>query len=392
MAERKRDYYEVLGVARSASGDDLKKAYRKLAMQYHPDRNPNNKEAEEKFKEINEAYEVLSSDDKRRRYDQFGHAGVGSSAASEGGNPFGGGGQNMNDIFSQFSDLFGGMGGFGGSPFEEGRRRSRQRGVPGSDLKIRLKLTLEEIATGVEKTLKIKKMKSCDACNGSGSKNGQYDTCPTCNGSGEVRQVSRTMFGQFVNITTCPTCSGEGRIVRDKCTVCNGEGRVQGDSTIKVSIPAGVMEGNYIPLKGQGNAGVRGGASGDLLVVIEEEAHEHFVREDDDIVYDLHIGFADAVLGAKVDVPTLDGSASVDIPPGSSSGKIIRLKEKGIKHLNGYGRGDELVRLNIYVPSSVSGADKEILKQMRQSTTMNPNGKKNDKSSKFDKVKDIFGM
>lgn len=390
MAASKRDYYEILGVPRSASNDDVKKAYRKLAMQYHPDRNPNSKAAEEKFKEINEAYEVLSNDEKRARYDRFGHAGVGTSAASDGGNPFAGRG-NMDDIFSAFSDIFGNQfgEGFGESG---GRRRSRQRGVPGSDLKIRLKLTLEEIAIGVDKTLKIKKQKTCEVCNGTGSKNSSYDTCPTCNGTGEVRQVSRTMFGQFVNITTCPTCNGEGRIIKDKCTACHGEGRVQGEATIKVSIPAGVTEGNYIPLRGQGNAGLRGGAPGDLLVVIEEEEHPYFTREEDNIVYHLNINFADAVLGAKATVPTLEGSITIDIPPGSPSGKEIRLTEKGIKHLNSYGRGDQIVRLNIYVPSQVSAADKELLKKLRQSSSLNPSGKQNGKASTFEKVKDVFGL
>lgn len=386
----KRDYYEVLGVPRSASIDDIKKAYRKLAMQYHPDRNPNNKAAEEKFKEINEAYEVLSSEEKRARYDRFGHAGVGTSAASEGANPFAGRG-NMEDIFSAFSDIFGSS--FGDAFAEaSGRRRSRQRGAPGSDIKIRLKLTLEEIANGVDKTLKIRKLKVCDACNGTGSKNGNYDICPTCNGAGEVRQVSRTMFGQFVNITTCPTCNGEGRIIRDKCNVCHGEGRVQGEATIKVSIPAGVTEGNYIPLRGQGDAGLRGGPAGDLLVVIEEEEHPLFKREEDNVVYDLNISFADAVMGAKMSVPTLEGSIVIDIPPGSPSGREIRIPERGIKHLNGYGRGDQIVRLHIHVPSQVSSEEKELLKRLRQSPNLNPTGKHNGRTSPFEKVKDVFGL
>ena len=391
MAMSKRDYYEVLGVPRSASLDDIKKAYRKLAMQYHPDRNPNSKAAEEKFKEINEAYEVLSNEEKRARYDRFGHAGVGTSAASDGANPFAGR-ANMEDIFSAFSDIFGSQFGEGFAEATGSRRRSRQRGVPGSDLKIRLKLTLEEIANGVDKTLKVKKQKICDACNGTGSKNSNYDTCPTCNGTGEVRQVSRTMFGQFVNITTCPTCNGEGRIIRDKCSVCHGEGRVQGEATIKVSIPAGVMEGNYIPLRGQGNAGLRGGAPGDLLIVIEEEEHPYFTREEDNIVYNLNISFADAVLGAKISVPTLEGSMVIEIPPGSASGREIRIPENGIKHLNSYGRGDQIVRLHIHVPSQVSSADKELLKQLRQSPNLNPSAKHNGKTSPFEKVKDVFGL
>jgi len=389
----KRDYYEVLGVKRGASLDEIKKSYRKLAMQYHPDRNPGDKSAEEKFKEINEAYEVLSDENKRRRYDQFGHAGVGTSAASD-GNPFAGRAQDMSDIFSAFSDIFGGFG--GGSQFEDilggtARSRSQRRrsaGIPGSDLKLTLKLTLEEIATGVEKTLKVKKLVKCDACNGTGSKNGQYDICPTCQGTGEVRQVSRTMFGQFVSVTTCPTCQGEGRVVRDKCPVCQGEGRVQGEVTIKVSIPAGVADGNYIPLRGQGNAGIRGGAAGDLIVVIEELPHRYYTRQDDDIIYDLFISFPDAVLGTKVEVPTLEGKDTIEIPAGTQAGKVIRLYGRGIGHLNASGRGDELVRINIHIPTKLSAHDRELLRQLQKSDTfaVPKNGK-----SFFEKAKDIFG-
>lgn len=390
MAKR-QDYYETLGVAKSANAEDIKKAYRKLAMQYHPDRNPGDKAAEDKFKDINEAYEVLSSDDKRRRYDQYGHAGVGTSAASD-GNPFGGGGRDVSDIFSAFNDIFGGGGGFAGSPFDEtgGQRRGgRRRGTPGSDMKIKLKLTLEEIASGVEKTLKIKKIKTCETCNGSGSKSNQYDTCGTCNGAGEVRQISKTMFGQFVNISTCPTCGGEGRVVKDKCPACGGEGRVSGENTIKVTIPSGVSEGNYIPLKGQGNAGQRGGPSGDLLVIIEEAPHKYFSRQDDDILYDLFISFPDAVLGTKVEVPTLTGSDTVEIPPGTAGGKIIRKQGKGIGHLNSYGKGDLLVRVNIYVPQRVSNSDRETLRQLQKSENISP--RKTEEKTFFEKARDIFG-
>ncbi|MBC8043840.1 MAG: molecular chaperone DnaJ [Rhizobacter sp.] len=396
---QKQDYYDILGVGRTASTDDLKKAYRKLAMQHHPDKNAGNKAAEEKFKDISEAYEVLSDDNKRRRYDQFGHAGVGTSAASEGGNPYAGRSGDVNDIFSAFSDLFGtGAGGFGGSPFDDatgtgasgGRTRgTRRRGMPGSDMKIKLKLTLEEIAVGVEKTLKVKKIKTCETCSGSGSKNGEYETCKTCSGSGEVRQVSKTMFGQFVNISACPTCGGDGRVVKNKCETCNGDGRVAGEATIKVNIPAGVSEGNYIPLKGQGNAGQRGGPAGDLLVVIEEAAHKYFTRHGDDIIYDLQLSFPDAVLGTKSEVPTLGGSALVEIIPGTPSGKIIRLQGKGLGHLNSYGKGDLLVRMNLYVPARVSGHDREMLRELQKSENMSPR-KTGDKNF-FEKAKDIFG-
>ncbi len=295
----KKDYYEILEIPRTASQEEIKKAYRKAALKWHPDRNPNNKDAEERFKEAAEAYEVLSDDAKRQRYDQYGHAGMRAGADFHGYT-------DINDIFSSFSDIFGS--GFGGGLFEEvfagGRSRSRARaqgGMPGSDLKIRLKMKMEEIGTGVEKRLKLKRWKSCDTCNGSGAKPGtSKSTCPVCNGSGEVRQVSRSVFGQFVNITTCSNCGGEGRIIRDKCTACGGEGRVQGETTIKVSVPAGVAEGNYIPLRGQGNAGQRGGPPGDLIVIIEEEPHQLFTRSGDDVLLDVLVSYPEATLGAEI--------------------------------------------------------------------------------------------
>ena len=272
----KRDYYEILEVPKTATADEIKKAYRKAALKYHPDRNPNNKEAEEKFKEASEAYEVLSDENKRHRYDQFGHEGMRVGTDYHGYT-------DINDIFSHFGDIFGSA--FGGSIFEEVfgggvRARAREVGISGSDLKIRLRLTLEEIATGVEKKLKIKKWKPCDTCHGSGARTGSSKTiCPVCNGTGEIRHVSRSVFGQFVNITTCGNCGGEGRIIKDRCLTCGGEGRTQGETTIKVNVPPGVSEGNYIPLRGQGNAGQRGGPAGDLIVVIEEEHHRIFIRK-----------------------------------------------------------------------------------------------------------------
>ena len=288
----KRDYYEILEVQRNANAEEIKKAYRKAAMKFHPDKNPNNKEAEERFKEAAEAYEVLSDDNKRHRYDQFGHEGMRAGADYHGYT-------NINDVFSHFQDIFGS--GFGGSIFEEvftggrGRSRTRQAGIPGSDLKIRLRLTLEEIATGVEKKLKVRRWKTCDVCNGSGAKNASSKTtCPECNGSGEIRHVSRSVFGQFVNIATCDNCGGEGRIIKDKCTACHGEGRAQGETTIKVNVPAGVSEGNYIPLQGQGNAGQRGGPPGDLIVMIEEEPHKIFTRNGNDVVLDLLVSYPEA--------------------------------------------------------------------------------------------------
>ncbi len=388
----KRDYYEILEVGRDASPEDIKKAYRKAALKYHPDRNPNNKDAEERFKEAAEAYEVLSDDVKRRRYDQFGHEGLRPGTDFRGFH-------DVNDIFSSFSEIFGA--GFGGGIFEEvftgGRSRARgrhQMGIPGSDLKIRLRLTLEEIASGVEKKLKLKRWKPCDQCNGSGAQSGSSRiVCPICNGTGEVRQVSRSVFGQFVNISTCSNCNGEGRIIKDRCPACGGEGRVQGETTIKVNVPAGVSEGNYIPLRGQGNAGQRGGQPGDLIVIIEEEPHALFVRNGDDVLLDMIISYPEAVLGAEVEVPTLNGKARMKIDPGTQSGKILRMREKGIPELHGSRRGDQLVRVNVWVPTKLTKEEKELLRELERRDNFKP--KEGDRSahsdrSFFAKVRDLF--
>ncbi|MBA4311641.1 MAG: molecular chaperone DnaJ [Chlorobiaceae bacterium] len=388
----KRDYYEILELSRSASQDEIKKAYRKAAMKWHPDRNPGNKEAEEKFKESAEAYEVLSDDTKRRRYDQFGHEGMraGSDFHTY---------TNFNDVFQHFSDIFGG--GIGGSIFEDvftgGRSSSRGRtqvGTPGSDLKIRLKLSLEEIASGVEKKLKVKRWKGCDICNGSGAKLGSSKiNCPVCNGNGEVRQVSRSVFGQFISVTTCTNCGGEGRIIKERCTGCHGEGRLQGETTIKVNVPAGVSEGNYIPLQGQGNAGQRGGEPGDLIVVIEEDSHPIFTRNGDDILLDLLVSYPQAVMGVDIEIPIISGKAKLKIEPGTQSGKILRLRGKGIPNLRGDYRGDQLVRVNVYVPTHLSKEDKELIKQLSKSENVQPHeGDKSAHSDKtfFEKMKDIL--
>ncbi len=395
----KREYYEVLGVSKTATKDEIKKAYRKLALQFHPDKNPDNKDAEEHFKEVNEAYEVLSNDDKRRRYDQFGHAGVGSSAASGGGGQYTGG-ADINDIFSAFNDMFtGGRARSGGSPFgfEEAfgggnaRRGRSQGGIPGTDLKIRLKLTLEEIAKGVEKTLKIKKQVTCKECNGSGSKSGATEVCQTCHGSGEVRQVSKTMFGQFVNIAACPTCGGEGRIIKERCPSCYGEGIKLGEVTVKVTVPSGVENGNYLTMRGQGNAGPRGGTAGDLIVVLEEIPHELFSRNGNDVIYTLAVSFPDLVLGTKVDVPTLDGAVKLTIPPSTQPETMLRIPGHGIGHMKGSGRGDQYVKVNVFVPKDLSHQDKELLKEMKKSSGISPSAH-NDKDAKsfFEKARDIF--
>ncbi len=376
----KRDYYQVLGVGRTAAQDEIKKAYRKLAMQYHPDRNPGNKEMEEKFKEAAEAYEVLSDADKRRRYDQFGHEGIRGTDFRHSA--------DINDIFNSFGDIFGG--GFGGSIFdtmfgEQPRQRHRTTsGTPGSDLKLKLKLTLEEIAEGVEKRLKIKKWKTCDTCRGSGAKSpNQKVTCPVCGGTGEVRQVSRSVFGQFVNISTCNNCGGEGKIIQEPCPTCKGDGRVQGESTIKVNIPPGVSEGNYIPLHGEGNVGRRGGPPGDIIVVIEEEPHPYLTRNGDDVVLDLLVSYPEAALGAEITVPTLSGRAKLKIDPGTQSGRILRMREKGIPHLNAYGRGDQLVRVNVWVPTSLTSTEKGSIKALAGLENISP--KEGDKSANSEK-------
>ena len=374
----KRDYYEILGVERNATKDDLKKAYRKLAMQYHPDRNPGNKESEEKFKEAAEAYEILNNDDKRAKYDRFGHDGVrGSGYGSQGFS-------DINDIFSHFSDIFGGGGGssifddfFGGG---QQRGRQRGRGIPGSDLKVTLKLTLEEISEGTSKKIKIKKQVKCDKCNGSGAEGStSKKKCPICNGSGEIRSVSRSVFGQFVNITACANCNGEGEVIDTPCKKCMGDGRINEESTIKIDVPAGVHEGSYMTMRGEGNAGKRGGHPGDIIVVFKEEEHEYFIREEDDIVYDLTITFPEAVMGTEVDVPTLAGKARLKIDSGTQSGKLLKMRDKGIKHLNHSGRGDQIVRVLVNIPQKLNSKEKELLKELAEQPNFRTTGKENEK-------------
>lgn len=384
---QKKDYYELLGVAKNASEDDLKKAYRKLAIQYHPDKNPGDKVAEEKFKEIAEAYGVLSDSEKRQRYDQFGHQGVGGASG------FGGGqGVNMEDIFSQFGDIFGNdspfgsfFGGGGG-----GGRRGGQAMRKGSDLRIKLKLDLEEIANGVEKKIKVKRYVSCNACAGNGSKHGtSLKTCTTCNGQGQVRKVVNTMLGQMVSTSPCPTCQGEGKVVTERCDVCFGEGRQLNEDLLSIKIPAGVGEGMQLSMTGKGNVPTRGGIAGDLLIVIEEEEHPELKRDGSNIVYDLRLNFADAALGKDVEIPTVGGKVKIVIKAGTQSGEILRLKGKGLKELNSYGVGDQLVHVSLYTPTSINSEERAMLEKMRTLPNFQPKTDKNERSI-FDKMKDFF--
>ncbi len=386
----KRDYYEILGVQKGASADEIKKAYRKTAMQYHPDRNPGDKAAEEKFKEAAEAYEILNDSDKKAQYDRFGHNAFAGGRSSGG---FSGGGMNMDDIFSQFGDIFGGGGDDGfGSFFGGGRRGGggNSRGTRGSNLRVKMKLNFEEIAKGVTKTIKVKKNIKCDTCTGTGAKDkNSMQTCGTCGGSGQVRRVQNTFLGQMQTVTTCPTCSGEGSTITAKCTACKGQGTVYGEETVTVDIPAGVQEGMQLSVTGRGNAGERGGTAGDLIVLIEEEAHPQLNRDGLNVGYDLHISFPDAVFGTQVEVPTIDGRAKIKVPPGTQSGKIFRLKGKGFPNINGYEKGDQLIQVNIWTPQHLSHEEKEMLEKMNDSKNFIPNPEKSEKSF-FDKVREMF--
>lgn len=371
----KRDYYEVLGVDKNASAAEIKKAYRKLAIQYHPDKNPGNKEAEEKFKEAAEAYSVLSDDEKRKRYDQFGHAGVGGAAGN--GGPYGGfgGGMSMDDIFSMFGDIFGGhgggFGGFGGFSDSWGGH-SGKRMFRGSDLRVKVKLTLNEISTGVEKKFKLKKYVSCSHCNGSGSEDGKTETCPTCKGTGTVVTAQQTVFGMMRSQTTCKTCNGEGTVIKNKCKHCGGEGIVQGEEIVSVQIPAGVAAGMQVTMNGKGNAGKHNGIAGDLLVLIDEEEHPELIRDNNDLLYNLLLDFPTAALGGSAEVPTLDGKARVKIESGTQPGKVLRLRGKGLPDVNGYGKGDLIVNVSVYVPETLNKKEQERIEEMKDSANFKP--------------------
>ena len=374
----KRDYYEVLGVDKNATVEEIKKAYRKKAIQYHPDKNPGDKDAEEKFKEAAEAYDVLSDPQKRQRYDQFGHAGVGGASQAGGF----GEGMSMEDIFSQFGDIFGGFGGFGGQ--RGGRRVNR-----GSDLRVKVKLSLKDIATGVEKKIKVKKYVSCSHCHGTGAEGSDgTKTCDTCKGSGVVTRIANTILGQMQTQTTCPTCGGEGKVVVKKCTHCNGEGIVRDEEVITINIPAGVAEGMQLSMNGKGNAARHGGINGDLLILIEEEQHPELLRDENDLIYNLLLSFPQAALGGSVEVPTVDGKVKVKIDPGTQPGKVLRLRNKGLPSVNGYGTGDLLVNVSVYVPETLSQSEKDTLNGLENSPNFQPN--KTMKEKFFDKFRRLF--
>lgn len=365
----KRDYYEILGVSKTASAEEIKKAYRKKAIEFHPDKNPGDKVSEEKFKEAAEAYEVLSDDQKRQRYDQYGHAGVGGAA----GGGFGGGSMNMEDIFSHFGDIFGGhFGGFGG--FGGSQRGGGQRVRRGSDLRVKVKLTLAEVATGVEKKIKVKKYVLCSHCNGAGAAHGsQPVTCTTCNGSGRVTRVQQTILGQMQTASECPTCNGDGKIIKDKCSHCAGEGIVREDEVITINIPAGVMEGMQLSMSGKGNAARRGGVNGDLLVLVEEEPHPELMRDENDLIYNLLLTVPMATLGGSVEVPTVEGKVKVTIAPGTQPGKVLRLRGKGLPSVNRYGTGDLLVNVGVYIPENLSKDEKALMEKLANSSNVKPN-------------------
>ncbi|MCB0551547.1 MAG: molecular chaperone DnaJ [Phaeodactylibacter sp.] len=382
----KRDYYEVLGVGKDADATAIKKAYRKMAIQYHPDKNPGDKTAEDKFKEAAEAYEILSDPDKKARYDRYGHAGV----SGHGGGGFGGGGMTMEDIFQQFGDIFGDS----GSPFDSffggARTRTRTRGQRGSNLRIKVTLTLEEIATGVTKKIKVKKHVTCDQCNGSGAKDSNsVQTCSTCRGAGYVRQVKNTFLGQMQTTVTCPTCNGSGQQVTANCPKCKGDGRMYGEETLDIEIPAGVEEGMQLSLRGKGNSGAQGGPPGDLLINIEEKAHEHLQRDGMNLIHELYLNFADAALGTSVEVPTIDGRVKIKVPAGTQSGKIFRLKGKGLPSVQAYGTGDQLIHVNVWTPKKLNDEEREMLEKLKSMPNFHPQPGKSDKTF-FEKMKDYF--
>jgi molecular chaperone DnaJ len=381
----KRDYYEVLGVSKEATKEEIKKAYRKQALKYHPDKNPGDKKSEENFKEAAEAYEVLSNDEKKARYDRYGHAGLGGNGSGN----FSGSGMTMDDIFSSFGDIFGdAFGGFSG--FGGGRRGGGRRVNKGSNLRVKVKLTLQEIASGTEKKIKVNKYDNCVVCGGSGAADASsLSTCPTCHGSGHVTRLTNTMLGQMQTTSACPSCGGEGKTITKKCTACYGEGIVQKEEVIKINIPAGVGKGMQMTVSGKGNAPRRGGVNGDLLVVIDEEDHPELIREGNDLIYNLFISIPDAVLGTHVEVPTVENNVKIKIEAGTQPGKILRLRGKGLPEVNGYGRGDLLVNVNVWIPKNINKDELRIIEKFRDSDSFTPNPDKNDRGF-FERMKGYF--
>ncbi|HPS46295.1 MAG TPA: molecular chaperone DnaJ [Bacteroidales bacterium] len=376
----KRDYYEVLGVQKNATEAELKKAYRQMAIKYHPDKNPGDKASEEKFKEAAEAYEVLSNPEKKQKYDQYGHAGLGNASG------FGGGSMNMDDIFSHFGDIFGDM--FGGGYSSRGQRSRRVN--KGSNLRVKVKLTLEEIANGVEKKIKVNKYINCSTCNGTGAKGGSsYSTCSTCHGTGHVTRVTNTFLGQMQTSSACPSCGGEGQIITDKCNTCFGNGIIKGEEIISLNIPAGVSEGMQLSVSGKGNAAARGGINGDLIILIEEVEHPLLMRDNENLLYEHYISIPEAALGTTIEVPTINGKARVKIDPGTQSGKVLRLKGKGLPSLNSYSRGDLLVNVNVWTPQVLSKEEKAIMEKIQHSPNFIPNPDKKDKNF-FERMREMF--
>ena len=378
----KRDYYEILGVNKNASKDEIKKAYRKQALKFHPDKNPGDKAAEEKFKEAAEAYEVLSNDEKRGKYDRFGHAGLGGA-----GNGFSGHGMTVEDIFSSFGDIFGdafgGFGAFGGS------RRGRTVNK-GSNLRVKVKLNLVEIAAGTEKKIKVHKYVPCSTCSGTGAADSNsYSDCSSCRGTGHVTRVTNTILGQMQSTSVCPSCGGEGKIITKKCTVCFGEGISEKDDIININIPAGVARGMQMTVSGKGNAPRRGGVNGDLLVVIDEEDHPDLLREGNDLIYNLFISIPDAIMGSHVEIPTVDSFVKIKIEPGTQPGKILRLRGKGLPEVNGYGRGDLLVNVNVWIPKNLTREEMKIIEKFNDSESFVPKPDKDDKGF-FERMRNYF--
>lgn len=382
----KRDYYEILDVSKNASEAEIKKAYRKMALKYHPDKNPDDPEAETKFKEAAEAYEVLRDNDKRSRYDRFGHEGVK-------GMPGGGFNMTMDDIFSNFGDVFGdAFGGAFGDAFGFGgsRTRGRRRVNRGSNIRVKVKLTLEEIARGVEKKLKVSKYVPCETCSGTGARDGSsYSTCSTCHGSGQVTRVTNTFLGQMQTTSPCPSCGGEGQTISAKCPDCAGNGIVKGSEVISIKIPAGVQDGMQLSVSGKGNAGARSGIPGDLIVLIEEIEHDYLVRDGQNLLYEQYISLPDAALGIGIDVPTLDGKAKIKVPAGTQSGKVFRLRGKGLPDINSYGTGDLLVNINVWTPKNLNAEEQKIMEKLKESENFIPNPSKRDKNF-FDRMKEFF--